>query len=71
MRKDLPDDVREYLLSMLVTLGQMDHIATKVACEHVKAKAHIVPHNGIMVMSVESRRDLIVKGWHLLQKESP
>ncbi len=62
----LPADVREYLLSLLTALGQMNHITSKVECEHVKSRSHIVPHNGIMSMSVGVRAELLDKGWSLL-----
>lgn len=63
----LPADVREYLLSVLTALGQMNHITSKLECEHIKSKAHIVPHNGIMSMSVRTRQDLCDAGFALLK----
>ena len=62
----------QYILDLLTALGQMNHINGKVSCiEHpIGSKPITIPYfeNDKMSMSIEVRRELLHRGWKIIQE---
>lgn len=59
------NEVKQYLISLMTCLGQMDHIAGKVQRGEESISYN---QNGFLSMSAENRRELLDRGWSLISK---